>query len=134
MSETKAPAFVSTVEQEEKLQAVIAKYKGTDGALIPVLHEAQNIFGYLPIEVQQKISDGLDVPMSEIYGVVTFPRVNIILVFVLVPLVTLRVAVILLTRLKKSLASKLANVPQTENSHLKLQDVSAHVVLLPYLL
>jgi len=72
MSETKAPAFVSTVEQEEKLQAVIAKHKGTEGALIPVLHEAQDIFGYLPIEVQQKISDGLDVPMSEIYGVVTF--------------------------------------------------------------
>ena len=72
MSEIKAPAFVSTVEQEEKLQAVIEKYKGTDGALIPVLHEAQNIFGYLPYEVQKKISDGLDVPMSEIYGVVTF--------------------------------------------------------------
>ena len=72
MSETKAPAFVSTVEQEEKLQAVIAKYKGTDGALIPVLHEAQSIFGYLPIEVQKMISDGLDVPMAEIYGVVTF--------------------------------------------------------------
>lgn len=72
MSEMKAPAFVSTVEQEEKLQAVIAKYKDTEGALIPVLHEAQSIFGYLPIEVQQKISDGLGVPMSEIYGVVTF--------------------------------------------------------------
>jgi len=72
MSEMKAPAFVSTVEQEEKLQEVIAKYKGTEGALIPVLHEAQSIFGYLPIEVQQKISEGLDVPMSEIYGVVTF--------------------------------------------------------------
>ena len=72
MSETKAPAFVSTVEQEEKLQEVIAKYKGTEGALIPVLHEAQSIFGYLPIEVQQKISEGLDVPMAELYGVVTF--------------------------------------------------------------
>jgi len=72
MSEIKAPAFVSTVEQDEKLQAVIEKYKGTDGALIPVLHEAQEIFGYLPIEVQKKVSDGLDIPMSEIYGVVTF--------------------------------------------------------------
>lgn len=72
MSEIKAPAFVSTVEQDEKLQTVIEKYKGTDGALIPVLHEAQDIFGYLPIEVQKKISDGLDIPMSEIYGVVTF--------------------------------------------------------------
>ncbi len=72
MSEIKAPAFVSTVEQDEKLQAVIEKYKDTQGALIPVLHEAQDIFGYLPIEVQQRISDGLNVPMAEIYGVVTF--------------------------------------------------------------
>jgi NADP-reducing hydrogenase subunit HndA len=72
MSEMKAPAFVCTVEQEEKLQEVIAKYKDTEGALIPVLHEAQSIFGYLPIEVQQMISDGLGVPMAEIYGVVTF--------------------------------------------------------------
>lgn len=72
MSEIKAPAFVSTVEQDEKLQKVIEKHKGTEGALIPVLHEAQEIFGYLPKEVQQKISDGLNIPMSEIYGVVTF--------------------------------------------------------------
>lgn len=72
MSEIKAPAFVSAAEQDEKLKNVIEKYKGTEGALIPVLHEAQDIFGYLPKEVQQKISDGLDIPMSEIYGVVTF--------------------------------------------------------------
>ncbi len=72
MSEIKAPAFVSTVEQDEKLQKVIEKHKGTEGALIPVLHETQEIFGYLPKEVQQKISDGLNIPMSEIYGVVTF--------------------------------------------------------------
>lgn len=72
MSEIKAPAFVSTPEQDEKLKNVIEKYKGTEGALIPVLHEAQDIYGYLPKEVQQKISDGLDVPMAEIYGVVTF--------------------------------------------------------------
>lgn len=72
MSEIKAPAFVSTPEQDEKLQAVIDKYKNTEGALIPVLHEAQDIYGYLPAEVQKKISEGLDVPMSEIYGVVTF--------------------------------------------------------------
>ena len=72
MSEIKAPAFKDTAEQSEKLQKVIAKYKGTDGALIPVLHEAQSIYGYLPYEVQKKISDGLDIPMAEIYGVVTF--------------------------------------------------------------
>ena len=72
MSEIKAPAFNDTAEQSEKLQEVIAKYKGTEGALIPVLHEAQSIYGYLPYEVQKKISEGLDVPMAEIYGVVTF--------------------------------------------------------------
>jgi NADP-reducing hydrogenase subunit HndA len=37
-----------------------------------VLHEAQEVFGYLPVEVQEKISEGLNVAMSEIYGVVTF--------------------------------------------------------------
>ena len=72
MSEIKAPAFKDTALQSEKLQEVIAKYKGTEGALIPVLHEAQDIYGYLPYEVQQKISEGLSVPMSEIYGVITF--------------------------------------------------------------
>ncbi len=72
MSEKTAPAFQGTQEQAEKLNEVIAKYKGTQGALIPVLHEAQDIYGYLPLEVQQMISDGLGVPMAEIYGVVTF--------------------------------------------------------------
>ena len=51
---------------------VINRYKGTDGALIPVLHEAQGIYGYLPIEVQAIISKNLEVTMAEIYGVVTF--------------------------------------------------------------
>ncbi len=51
---------------------VINRYKGTDGALIPVLHEAQDIYGYLPIEVQAIISKHLDITMAEIYGVVTF--------------------------------------------------------------
>ncbi len=72
MSEIKAPAFVSTAEQDERLRQVIEKYKDAEGALIPVLHEAQEIYGYLPKEVQQRISEGLDIPMAEIYGVVTF--------------------------------------------------------------
>jgi NADP-reducing hydrogenase subunit HndA len=54
------------------LQEIIEKYKDTRGALIPVLHEAQEVYGYLPLEVQKKISEGLDVPLTEIYGVVTF--------------------------------------------------------------
>ena len=72
MSEIKAPAFKDTAQQSEKLAEIIAKYKDTDGALIPVLHEAQEVYGYLPYEVQKKISDGLGISMAEIYGVVTF--------------------------------------------------------------
>lgn len=59
-------------EKEQKLQEIIAKYKDSKGALIPVLHEAQEVYGYLPMSVQKKVSEGLNVPLSEIYGVVTF--------------------------------------------------------------
>lgn len=72
MSEKITIAFSGTKEQEEQLMKAIAEHKGQDGALIPVLHEAQNIYGYLPIEVQKIISDELGVSMAEIYGVVTF--------------------------------------------------------------
>ena len=64
--------FKGTKEQEEKLLKVIESHKDTRGALIPVLHEAQAIYGYLPLEVQKIISEGLNVPLAEIYGVVTF--------------------------------------------------------------
>lgn len=64
--------FKGTAQQEAELMSVIAKYKDQDGALIPVLHQAQEIYGYLPIEVQTMIADGLNVPLAEVYGVVTF--------------------------------------------------------------
>ncbi len=67
-----AVPFKGTKEQEEKLMAVIEAHKNEKGATIPVLHEAQEIYGYLPIEVQKMISEGLDVPLAEIYGIVTF--------------------------------------------------------------
>jgi NADP-reducing hydrogenase subunit HndA len=59
-------------DRVEKLREVIAKYRDTKGALIPVLHEAQDIFGYLPMDVQKIISQEMDIPLAEIYGVVTF--------------------------------------------------------------
>lgn len=59
-------------EKEQKLQEIITKYKNVRGALIPVLHEAQDVYGYLPLSVQKKVSEGLNVPLTEIYGVVTF--------------------------------------------------------------
>lgn len=64
--------FQGTPEQEAQLKQVIESHKGQKGAVIPVLHEAQAIYGYLPIEVQEMISEGLDVPLAEIYGIVTF--------------------------------------------------------------
>lgn len=65
-------AFQGTKEQEEKLLAVIEKYSGTEGAMMPVLQEAQEIYGYLPQEVQKIIAKGLGVSAEEVYGVVSF--------------------------------------------------------------
>jgi NADH:ubiquinone oxidoreductase subunit E len=56
----------------ELLEGVIAKYKGREGNLIQVLHSAQSIFGYLPLEVQTCIAEGLNLPLSEVSGVVSF--------------------------------------------------------------
>ncbi len=67
-----AVPFMGTKEQEAQLKAVIDAHRGEKGATIPVLHKAQEIYGYLPIEVQEMISEGLDVPLAEIYGIVTF--------------------------------------------------------------
>ena len=72
MSKPTSIPFKGTKEQEAELMEVIAEYKGQQGAVIPVLHKAQEIYGYLPIEVQTMISDGLGVPLAEIYGIVTF--------------------------------------------------------------
>lgn len=64
--------FQGTPEQEAQLKEVIAAHKDQKGAAIPVLHEAQEIYGYLPLEVQEMIAEGLNVPLAEIYGIVTF--------------------------------------------------------------
>jgi NADH:ubiquinone oxidoreductase subunit E len=61
-----------TPEQVGKLNEIINKHKGKPGGLIPVLEEAQVALEYLPISVQKKIADGLNLPLSRIYGVVTF--------------------------------------------------------------
>ena len=64
--------FRGTKAQEEQLDAVIAELKGTPGALMPVLQQAQEIYGYLPIEVQRMIALKMDVSIEEVYGVSTF--------------------------------------------------------------
>lgn len=64
--------FEGTKEQMNKLLACIAEHKGDAGALMPVMHEAQNIYGYLPSEVQTVIAEQLNIPLAEVYGVATF--------------------------------------------------------------
>ena len=64
--------YRGTPEQEERLRKVIDSHKGQPGATMPVLQAAQEIFGYLPEEVQIMIAEGLDIPLSEVYGVSTF--------------------------------------------------------------
>ena len=68
----KCTLCAEATENAKKLEEIIAKYRDTRGALIPVLHEAQEVYGYLPLEVQRTIAEGLDIPLAEVYGVVSF--------------------------------------------------------------
>ena len=54
------------------LYQVLEDYQMQHGAIIPVLQKAQEIYGWLPKEVLKEISKGMRVPLSQIYGVVTF--------------------------------------------------------------
>ena len=51
---------------------IIEEFKGAEGSLVQILHLVQGVYGYLPLEVQQIISERLDIPLSEVYGVSTF--------------------------------------------------------------
>lgn len=64
--------FHGTKEQEEELRQVIEAHKEEKGALMPVLQKAQEIYGYLPREVQQIIAEGLGESLEEVYKVTTF--------------------------------------------------------------
>jgi len=64
--------FVETPEQKQKLEEIIAAHKDERGALMPILQKAQDLYGYLPMEVQIRIAEGLEIPLEEVYGVVTF--------------------------------------------------------------
>lgn len=64
--------FAGTKEQEAKLLELIAARKNEPGALMPILQQAQEIYGYLPIEVETIIAREMDIPLEKVYGVVTF--------------------------------------------------------------
>jgi len=56
----------------ERLKEVIEETKSMRNPLIEVLRQAQDIFGYLPIEVQEFIAQEMNIPAIKIYGVITF--------------------------------------------------------------
>lgn len=64
--------FQGTAEQEAKLKEIIARHKDQPGAIMPCLQEAQEVYGYLPVEVQTMIAEGLGVSIEEVFGVSTF--------------------------------------------------------------
>ena len=63
---------VLTEENFALFDRKVEQYKNINGALMPILNEAQKIFGCIPLEVQIKISEGINVPLAEVYGVITF--------------------------------------------------------------
>src|SRR4030043_2207004 len=60
------------VHDFSKVEEIIQRYGKEEAPLIPVLQELQSILGYLPEEALVRVSQGLNVPLSRIYGVVTF--------------------------------------------------------------
>ena len=64
--------FKGTAEQEKKLREIIEANKHDKSLLMAVMQEAQEIYGYLPIEVQKMIAEGMEVPLEKVYGVATF--------------------------------------------------------------
>ncbi len=72
MSLKKSVPFAGTKEQEAELLKVVSENKEERGALMPILQKAQDIYGYLPLEVQTIIAKELDIPLEKVYGVVTF--------------------------------------------------------------
>jgi NADH-quinone oxidoreductase subunit E len=72
MADCKCCGEVVELPQDEQLKELLGHYRDYDGALIPVLQGAQEIYGYLPAEVLEKISQELKIPFSEVFGVVTF--------------------------------------------------------------
>lgn len=72
MSSQKTTNRIGTKMTHLRLKEILEQHKGQKGALIPVLQEAQNLLGYLSLETLQAIASNLRIPVSQVYGVVTF--------------------------------------------------------------
>ena len=71
-SNKKTVPFYGTEEQKEQLLKVIQKLRDEKGCLMPIMQKAQEIYGYLPIEVQSIIAEEMGIPLEKVYGVSTF--------------------------------------------------------------
>ncbi len=71
-SQKQSVSFSGTKEQEAQLKKIISEIKSERGSLMPIMQKAQEIYGYLPIEVQTMIADELHIPLEKVYGVSTF--------------------------------------------------------------
>ncbi|MDO4272290.1 MAG: NADH-quinone oxidoreductase subunit NuoE [Eubacteriales bacterium] len=72
LSKKQTVPFKGTQEQEDALRKAIRELKDEKGALMPVLQKAQDIYGYLPLEVQKIVADEMEIPLERVYGVATF--------------------------------------------------------------
>lgn len=64
--------FIETPEQKAELDKVLKSLKNVPGPLMKAMQQAQDIYGYLPVEVQMRIADACNVPLEEVYGIATF--------------------------------------------------------------
>lgn len=64
--------MTENAQKYKELQQVIEQHKNLPGALMPVMQKAQDIFGCVPMDVQELIADGLGTTLSEVYGIATF--------------------------------------------------------------
>lgn len=103
----------------EELAQVIEQYRDMDGALIMVLHKAQDIFGYLPEDVQKFVAKELNLPLAEVYGVTTFYSY-----FSLKPRGKYRIAVCLGTACYVRGAAELVSAIE-EHLNIKVNDTSS---------
>ena len=66
------PKKIQKTNNDTQVQALIEKYRGYEGGLVPLLQEAQDLKGYLPREVLEQIAGGLNTSLTKVYGVATF--------------------------------------------------------------
>ena len=64
--------FIDTKEQQEQFEKILENNKNVKGSLMPILQQTQEVYGYLPYEIMNKIAVFLEKPIEEVYGVATF--------------------------------------------------------------